>query len=69
MERTRVLFGVCRQCKAVCEKHVDPDKPFEVKQAIMAHDLIPRDLYLDDTSKWPVDRCSHHRAWQAAQHG
>lgn len=59
-ERTRVLFGICRQCKAVCEKHVAPDNPFEVKQAIIAAGLIPRDLNIDDTLKWPQTGCEHH---------
>lgn len=59
-DRTRVLFGVCRQCKAIVEAHVDPPRPFEVKADLLARDLIARDLWVDDPNKWPAMGCAHH---------
>jgi hypothetical protein len=60
--RTRVLYGICRQCKAVCEKHVGvtPEEARVLKIALIESDLIPRDLYVDDTTRWPIEGCAHH---------
>jgi hypothetical protein len=57
-----VLYGICRQCKAVCEKHVGvtPEEARVLKIALIESDLIPRDLYVDDTARWPVEGCAHH---------
>lgn len=59
-ERTRIVYGVCRECKAIIERQVNPRNPARSKAAMVARDLIPRDLMVEDASRWVVGTCVHH---------
>ena len=58
MERTHVLYGVCRQCKAIIARVVNPSP--NDRMAMQARDLIMRDLFVDDAEKWQATTCLHH---------
>jgi hypothetical protein len=62
-DRTRVLFGICPECKAIIEKHVSPsdDDVITLKATMKGLGLLPADRTVDDVNKQPArGYCPHH---------